>query len=618
MNHPILDTISSSLDVKRLTGEQQEQLCRELRDVILQTVSQTGGHLASNLGSVELTVALHVCFEPPVDKLVFDVGHQSYSHKLLTGRRERFSTLRQFGGLSGFPKPSESDCDAFHTGHSSTAISAAAGIAAGLRLKNLQGYTVAVVGDGAMTGGLSFEGLNNAAESGRLMIVLNDNDISISRNVGSLAHYLSAMTSNPFYFKLKDEIRQAVQNTPLVGQPLYQVVSTGKRMVKDALTVSNLFENFGFDYYGPLDGHDLHSMIDVFHRVRSLGKPALVHIKTVKGKGVPFAEANPSRYHGVSPFDASTGQLPPKNEGFCDFFGQELIKLAENRPELVAITAAMTDGVGLTDFARLYPNRFFDVGIAEQHAVTFASGLASVGCRPVVAVYSTFLQRAYDQLVHDMALGNLPVVLAVDRAGLVGEDGDTHQGIFDAAFLSTIPNVTVYSPADFAGLSRCLRLALDANSPQAVRYPRGNQPNLPEGKQLKTLTVFGDRNPDLTILTYGRITEQCLEAQKQLIARGSVVNVVSLERIHPVDFEELLPNLAKRVLFVEEGIEAGGVGQQTLLALHQKGSVKHSSLAAIPNRFVPHGKIGQLLELLELDSPGIVRRAQPLLGKKER
>lgn len=626
MSGSILETIHTSLDVKRLTLAQQQELCSELRGRILSTVSRNGGHLASNLGAVELTVALHACFEPPIDRLVFDVGHQCYAHKLLTGRQKAFDTLRQFGGLSGFPRPQESPCDAFHSGHSSTAISAATGIATGLRLSGSPGYTVAVVGDGAMTGGLSFEGLNNAAQAGRLIVVLNDNDISISKNVGSLARYLSAMTSNPLYFKLKDNTRRIVQEVPVVGQPVYRMVSAGKRMAKDALTASNLFESFGFDYYGPIDGHDIKTMTDVFWRARSLGRPALVHVKTVKGKGVPYAQQNPSLYHGVSPFDAKTGEIPAHAPSFCDVFGKKMLELAAKDDKIAAITAAMTDGVGLSDFSKAYPDRFFDVGIAEQHAVTFAAGLATTGCRPVVAVYSTFLQRAYDQIVHDVALPGLPVVLAVDRAGIVGEDGATHQGLFDAAFLSSVPNMTVYSPADYEGLERCLERALSADTPQAVRYPRGEQPILPEGRRLPDMTVYDGyqedaggqgQAPQLSIVTYGRITAACLQAARALGERGVRVRVVSLERICPIDYDELIPEISGRVLFVEEGIEAGGIGQQCLFSLFQRGACERAELAAVKGRFVPHGTTQQLLSLCGLDAAGIEARAQELLQQGE-
>ena len=626
MSSSILETIHTSFDVKRLTLAQQQRLCDELRERILLTVSQNGGHLASNLGAVELTVALHACFEPPIDRLVFDVGHQCYAHKLLTGRQASFHTLRQFGGLSGFPRPQESPCDAFHSGHSSTAISAGAGIATGLRLSGQRGYTVAVVGDGAMTGGLSFEGLNNAAQAGRLIVVLNDNDISISKNVGSLARYLSAMTSNPLYFKLKDNTRRIVQEVPVVGEPIYKLVSAGKRMAKDALTASNLFESFGFDYYGPIDGHDIKTMSDVFLRVRSLGRPALVHVKTVKGKGVPYAQQNPSLYHGVSPFDAKTGKIPGHAPCFCDVFGKKMLELAAKDDTIAAITAAMTDGVGLSDFSKAYPDRFFDVGIAEQHAVTFAAGLAVTGCRPVVAVYSTFLQRAYDQIVHDVALAELPVVLAVDRAGIVGEDGATHQGLFDAAFLSSIPNMTIYSPADYEGLERCLERALSAGTPQAVRYPRGEQPILPKGRHLPGMTVYDDspddageqgQTPQLSIVTYGRITAACLEAAGSLAGQGVRVRVVSLERICPIDYDELIPEIAGAVLFVEEGIEAGGIGQQCLFSLFQRGACERAELAAVKGRFVPHGTTQQLLSLCGLDAKSIAARAEALLQRGE-
>ena len=571
----------------------------ELRQEIVGVCSKNGGHLSSNLGVVEFTVALHKSFSSPKDSIVFDVGHQSYTHKLLTGRRGDFHTLRKEGGLSGFPRADESVHDAFYTGHSSTSISAAAGIAAAKRLSGDRSFTVAVIGDGAMTGGLAYEGLNNAAACGKLLIVLNDNDISISKNVGSVAKYLSAMTSKPVYFKFKDTTKKTLLAVPGIGKFAYKALSGAKNIVKDAVVNSNWFEEFGYRYYGPIDGHDLKLMEDVFGRVKAQGVPAIVHIKTVKGRGVWYAEQDPSTYHSVPAFDAATGAIAKGAPSFSGKFGQTLCEMAKEDSSIVAITAAMQSGVGLSDFAEKFPDRYFDVGIAEQHAVTFAAGLASGGMRPYFAVYSSFLQRAYDQLVHDVALPGLPVVFGIDRAGLVGDDGETHHGTFDAAFLSSIPNFKVYSPSNFAQLEEAMKIKADG--PVAVRYPKGSEAALPAGTRKGDFTVYG--SGDTVIITYGRVTEKCI---------GIGAMVISLFCISPVNWGalyDLIPQGCKKIVFVEEGIKAGGIGEQCAYELSLRGLKCPVKVLGIDG-FVKHATVERQLEICEIDAAHIKKAVQ--------
>lgn len=572
---------------------QQKKLCGELRQEILEVCAKNGGHLASNLGAVELTVALHRTFNSPEDAIVFDVGHQCYTHKLLTGRRATFGAIRTEDGPSGFPRMDESPHDAFCTGHSSTSISAAAGIAAAKKLSGDPGFTIAVIGDGSMTGGLAYEGLNNAAAAGRLLIVLNDNDISISRNVGSLAKYLSKMTSRPGYFKLKDATKKTLLAVPGVGKPIYRVLNSTKNFVKDAVVNSNMFEDFGYKYYGPLNGHDLKVMEDVFKRVKDRGEAALVHVKTIKGCGVDYAERDPCTYHGVPPFDAITGAIPKGSPSFSHKFGELLTDMAEADNRIVGITAAMQIGVGLAEFGNRFPDRYFDVGIAEQHAVTFAAGLSSKGMRPYFAVYSSFLQRAYDQLIHDVAMPHLPVVIGVDRAGLVGDDGETHQGIFDASFLTAIPGFTVYSPADFAHLAKALKKPV--TGPVAIRYPRGGEPKLPAGREVGDFTVYGDG--DTVILTYGRITGECIDSR---------ATVISLLTISPIDWDalvKLIPSGCKKIVFVEEGMRKGGIGERCagVFAQHALPPVQVIAI----DGFVKHATVARQLELTGLDAASV-------------
>ena len=481
-NFNLLHTLKFPQDLRKLNEEQQKNLCWEIRQRLIRTLSSTGGHLASNLGAVELTVALHTVFDLPQDQIVWDVGHQSYTHKLLTGRLKNFSKIRQEGGISGFPRPSESEYDAFIGGHASTSVSAAYGLAKAKTLTGDRHHVIAVVGDGAFTGGMVYEALNNAGRSGdRLIVVLNDNHMSISESVGSLARYLAEKRTTQGYAQLKDTVEQALLKIPLVGNTARDMIYNSKALLRQTIYHSNMFEDFGFDYLGPVDGHDIPLLVQTFRRAKALEKPVLVHINTIKGKGYPYAEKNPSTFHGVGKFDYESGELKPSSENFSSVFGQELVRLAQEDDRICAITAAMQGGTGLDGFAKQFEpkNRFFDVGIAEEHAVTFACGLAAGGMLPVFAVYSTFLQRGFDQLIHDAAIEQQHVLLAVDRAGLVGDDGETHQGMFDAAFLSQIPGTTVYSPATFADLRYAMQKALyETDGLVAGRYPRGGEPTL--------------------------------------------------------------------------------------------------------------------------------------------
>lgn len=612
MEHPLLNQIKGPEDVKKMDIGKLPALCVELRDKLIETVSANGGHLASNLGVVELTVALHRVFESPKDQIVWDVGHQSYVHKLLTGREKSFGSIRQFGGLSGFPRADESIHDPYGAGHSSTSISAASGLAAAKRIQNDDGYAVAVVGDGALTGGLAFEGMNNAGRTqDKLIIVLNDNKMSISKNVGAIARHLMFIRTKPFYFKIKDIAEAILAHIPVFGKKIRKALVFSKNAIKNYLYHSTIFEEMGLIYLGPVDGHDIEAVERILRRAKAAGRPALVHVLTVKGKGYTFAEQNPRAFHGVSSFDVETGDAiaPASRETFSAVFGRTLCMAASNNPHLCAITAAMAAGTGLTDFAAQYRDRFFDVGIAEEHAVVFAAGLAANGMLPVFAVYSTFLQRAYDQIIHDVALQKLKVVFAVDRAGLVGQDGETHQGIFDVAFFNTVPNVTVFSPTTsdelrnmlFAGFFEC-------DGPVAIRYPRGCSPALPDDyhPSYRSYDLYGTGQTDILIVTYGRLFGEAVKVALTLRKEGLAVSVLKLNRIKPIDaacFETAM--FFSRIYFVEEGIRSGGVGELFCARLAERGYHGSCSVRAIEDTFVQQGPVDVLLHLLKLDADGI-------------
>ena len=596
----LLDRLKLPQDLKKLSFRQLEALCAEIRSVLIHTVSKTGGHLSSNLGIVELTVALHKTFDAPKDQIVWDVGHQSYTHKILTGRKNKMNTLRQKGGLSGFPKPAESIYDAFIAGHSSTSISVAAGLARAKSLKAEPGFTIAVIGDGAFTGGMAYEALNNAGHyKDRIIIVLNDNEMSISKNVGAFARYLAQIRSKPEYYSTRDKIRKWISAVPLVGKPMAKLLSDSKSYLKEMLYHSNLFEDFGFEYVGPVDGHDLESLCDAFERAKASDGPVLVHVDTIKGKGYSFAEKQPDAYHGVPQFNAKLGSCENRPQDFSAVFGSWIVEAAEKDTKICAITAAMKDGTGLEEFAARYPERFYDVGIAESHAVTFSAGLAHGGLHPVFAVYSTFLQRAYDQVMQDMAIANEHVLLAVDRAGIVGEDGETHQGIFDISFLSSIPGITILSPATYPELRACLDRAMyRCIGPVAVRYPKGREKAFPAGLHGNEKFQLS-KDVDILLISYGRLAVSCCQAAGLLRQKGVDVGVLKLTQLLPY-CEELLPMFLKKksIFFVEEAIEQGSISQMTGNLLLQNGYQGQFFVRAVPNRFLAQASVDEIFEEL--------------------
>lgn len=620
----ILDRVTSPQALRSLSEVQLERLCRELREELVESVSATGGHLASNLGAVELTVALHRVFSSPTDQIVWDVGHQSYVHKLLTGRRGQFGTLRQKDGLSGFPKPSESAHDAFIAGHASTSLSVADGLTRGKELTGEPGHVIAVIGDGAFTGGLAYEGLNNLArkKDGKAIIILNDNKMSISKNVGGLTKYLTRLRTNASYYKLKDFTKSALRTIPYMGEGMVDVASDSLAQLKNLLYHTGFFEELGYTYMGPVDGHDLNALREALERAKQLSRPVLLHVETVKGKGYAFAEDNPAAYHGVSKFDPATGGSPlPGSDSFSDAFGRHLARLGGEDQRICAVTAAMKYGTGLYHFSRQHKRsgRFFDVGIAEAHGVAFSAGLAAKGLLPVFAVYSSFLQRSYDQLIHDCSIQPQHLVLGIDRAGLVGEDGETHQGIFDAAFLSSIPGTAIYSPASYRELERSLEEALFRQTGLcAVRYPRGAQPSLAEdyrADHLEPHLVGGGKS--LLLVTYGRLYGEAAKAHQTLIAAGQEVSLLKLTRIWPLEKEALAASMDyDEILFLEEGIKAGGIGEHFLVELMERGYRGRIRIQAIDNRFLPQASVEQQLEMVGLDASSIV--AAVLEGREER
>jgi 1-deoxy-D-xylulose-5-phosphate synthase len=624
---PILDSINSPADLKALPETDLSPLAQELREVIIATCAANGGHLAPSLGVVELTLALHRVFDSPADKIVWDVGHQAYAHKLLTGRRDRFGTLRTAGGISGFPKRCESPHDAFDAGHSSTSISAATGMAVARDLKGERNKVVAVIGDGSLTGGLAFEGLNHAGHINRdLVVILNDNEMSIAENVGALSGFLSRAVTSEFVHKMKKDVERILEGigSPM-GKNFLKVIKRAEESLKGFLTPGMLFEAFGFEYIGPIDGHDLESLQETLESVRRFDDAVLVHVLTKKGKGYEPAERNPALFHGVGPFDVDSGAVKKGRGGAASYtaiFGAALSRLAEEDERLVAITAAMPDGTGLSSFAATYPQRFFDVGIAEQHAVTFAAGMASQGMRPVFAVYSSFLQRAYDQVFHDVCLQNLPVVFAIDRAGVVGSDGPTHHGVFDLSYLRIFPNMTVMAPKDENELQHMLRTALSLNGPAAVRYPRGDGYGVPLDQDLVPLPLgkgeiirSGDAG---ALVAVGTMVRPALEAAETLAHEGISLTVVNARFIKPLD-RELLLELAGRLplmMTVEENALAGGFGSAVLELLEEEG-VSGCNLRRLgyPDRYIEQGEQPQLRAMYGLDAAGIAASMRKALGR---
>ena len=602
--HALLETIDNPEQLRQLERSQLPRLAEELREFLIESVSKTGGHLSSNLGAVELTVALHYVFNTPFDQLVWDVGHQSYGHKVLTGRRERMNTLRQHGGLSGFPKPEESGYDAFVAGHSSTSISAALGLAVAARKEGQGRKAVAIIGDGALTGGMAFEALNNAgAMDTDLLVILNDNDMSISPNVGALNNYLAKLMSGRFYAAARKASEKVLSKMP----PMLELAKRAEELMKGMVTPSTLFEEFGFNYIGPIDGHDLDVLVTTLNNIKQLSGPQFLHVVTQKGKGFKFAEDDPCRYHGVAKFDPDAGIEDSAGKlTYTQVFGDWLCDMALRDERLVGITPAMREGSGLVRFSEEFPARYFDVGIAEQHAVTFAAGLAKAGLKPVVAIYSTFLQRAYDQLIHDVALQNLPVVFAIDRAGLVGADGPTHAGAFDLSYLRCVPNMAVMTPADENECRQMLATAFAHGGPAAVRYPRGTGPGVAPQKEMQPLPLgkgeVRRQGEKVAILAFGSLLQPALAAGEELNA-----TVANMRFVKPLD-EHLAIKLAAThdlVVTVEENAVMGGAGSAVAEALAKDGVTTPLLHLGLPDRFVEHGDTAKLLAECGLDSAGI-------------
>ncbi len=615
----LLETINSPSDLKKLKPEQLPDLAIEVRKFLLDTVSVTGGHLGSNLGTVELTIALHYCFDSPNDKIIWDVGHQAYTHKILTGRRDRFHTQRQYGGISGFPKRCESEHDAFGVGHSSTSISAGLGMAAAACLDGKRRQSIAVIGDGSLTGGMAFEALNQAGHLKKnLIVILNDNEMSISKNVGAFSAFISRKMTGRYYRDLKKEMQVLLKNIPAFGTDILQFARRAENSLKGFLTPGALFEALGFDYLGPLDGHNLTQLVEVFKNINELDGPLLVHVMTTKGKGYKPAEETPAKYHGVGVFDVATGKstAKPAEKSYTDIFGETLLQLAEEDQKIIAITAAMPDGTGLNPFSQRFPERFFDVGIAEQHALTFAAGLAADGFRPVAAIYSTFAQRAYDQIFHDICLQNLPVTIAMDRAGLVGDDGPTHHGAFDLSYLRHLPGITVMAPKDENELRHMLKTAVYSGLPIALRYPRGAGYGVPLDRELKSLEIGkGEQlldGDDMTIVAVGATVYPALQAAEALKEKGIAAGVVNARFVKPLD-EQLLLDVARRtgrIMTVEENALQGGFGSAVLELLydHNMQDVKMRRLG-LPDHYIEQGSQAQLRKDVGIDAEGIVAAA---------
>lgn len=611
----IMKTINSPADLRVLTHRQLEDLAAEIRLFLTEVVAEKGGHLAPNLGVVELTLALHRVFNSPRDKIIWDVGHQSYVHKILTGRREEFKTLRELGGLAGFPKRGESDHDPFETGHSSTSISAALGIACARDLAGENYKVVAVIGDGALSGGMALEALNQAGDVKKdLLVVLNDNEMSINENVGGMAAYLGRVRTDPKYTKLKADVEDLVKRIPAIGDRVVKSVERVKDSLKYLVVPGVVFEELGFTYVGPENGHNVTGLMEVLSRVKKMKGPVLLHVVTKKGKGYGYAERRPELFHGIGPFDIETACPVSRTAvpSYTEVFGQSLLELAKNRRDIVAITAAMAGGTGLEAFSRAYPDRFFDVGIAEQHAVTLAAGMASRGCRPVVTIYSTFLQRAYDQILHDVAQQRLPVVFAVDRAGVVGEDGPTHQGLFDISFLRSIPGMVIMAPGDEDELRHMLYSALNNPGPSALRYPRSLGQGVSLEGPFRELTLAKSQvlqeGLDLAIIALGSMVEPSLKAANLLSRRGLKAAVINARFAAPLDKDTLCEWAARcrRVVTVEENVAAGGFGSGVLEMLEEEGvSGLRVKRLALPNTFIPHGPRKKLLQMHRLDPEGI-------------
>ncbi|MEW6079807.1 MAG: 1-deoxy-D-xylulose-5-phosphate synthase [Thermodesulfobacteriota bacterium] len=626
----LLKTINSPKDLKTLSVAELNKLALEIRELIVDVVSRTGGHLASSLGAVELAIAIHYVFNIPVDKVIWDVGHQAYAHKILTGRRDRFATLRQHGGLSGFTRRGESPFDVFSTGHSGTSVSAGLGLLCANDLRDDPASVIAVIGDGSLTAGLAYEGFNQAGyqhKDKNLIVILNDNEMSITRNVGAISSFLSRTLSATYLQEWRKELGELLRALPKIGDDIYQFAKRSEESFKTFVTPGMLFEAFNFEYFGPINGHNIKQLINILQNIREIREPVLLHVTTTKGKGYPPAEKNPVYFHGVGAFEKETGNCVPARRHsptYTQVFGDTMVELAKNDQRIVAVTAAMPEGTGLTAFAEAFPDRFFDVGIAEQHGVTFAAGMAVEGLRPVVAIYSTFLQRAYDQIIHDVCLDALPVTFAIDRAGIVGEDGPTHHGLFDLSYLRSMPNMIVMAPADENELRRMLLTAVQHDGPAAVRYPRGRGPGAVIQPSIAPLPVGRGEvlqsGGDVLILAVGSTVCQALTAAGRLTEKGISATVVNCRFIKPLD-TELICTLAEkipRVVTVEESLLVGGFSSAVLEALNDAGTSGVSvRRLGIRDTFVEHGSQSELRSLYRIDADAVMAAALDLISSHE-
>lgn len=629
-NYNILLNINSPADLKKLTRDELKALAYEIRFKIIETVSKTGGHLAPSLGVVELTLALHYVFDSPKDKIIWDVGHQAYAHKIITGRRDEFSTLRQYGGISGFPRRSESEHDAVGTGHASTSISYAIGLAEARKKKNEDYSVIAVIGDGSLTGGMAYEALDHGGHiKSNVIIILNDNEMAISRNVGAISSYLGKIRLSVGYRKFESVVESRVAKIPLIGKSLHAIGKNIKESAKQILLpgiirenpIGMFFEEMGYKYIGPLDGHNLNLLINNLKRAKNVDKPIIIHVLTRKGYGYTLAESSPDKFHGISPFNVKTGEPEGKKEGMTDYskiFGRTIVQLAKEREDIVAITAAMKDGTGLTEFAENFPDRFYDVGIAEQYAVGLAAALSIGGLKPVVAIYSTFLQRAFDQLIHDIGLQNLGVVFAIDRGGVVGEDGPTHHGAFDLSYLRQIPNFTIMVPRNGEELRDMLKTAVELNTPASIRYPRRETPKINFSKPMKVLKIpeceLLSKGEDVLFLAVGTMVDEATRAA-EIIARDKISStVINARFVKPLDEKTILQKIKKHSLVVtlEENVISGGFGSGVLELMSLHKILTPTLIRGIPDRFVSHGATDILIDDLGLSAPRI---AQSVLAK---
>ena len=616
----LLDTVNSPSDIKKLSFEQLNILAGEIRKELIETVSKNGGHLASNLGAVELTIALHKTFNSPEDKIIWDVGHQAYTHKILTGRRDKFSTIRTEGGLSGFTRPDESEHDIFSSGHSSISVSAAYGVSVSNSLLfDDDRKTIAVIGDGSFTGGLVYEGLNNAGrdEKSNLIVVLNDNDMSISQNVGAVASHLSKLRTKPRYYLLKTGTYRFLSAIPGIGKPIAKFVRNLKNYIKSSIYGTTMFEKMGFAYMGPFDGHDIEKLCSAFEIAKNKHEPVMNHVLTIKGKGYYFAELSPSVFHGISKFDVITGESVSSKETYSDYFGNMLCKAAEKDSRICAITAAMSLGTGLENFSKSYSERFFDVGIAEEHAVTFASGLAKNKMIPVFCVYSTFLQRCYDQIIHDCSMQDLKIIFAIDRAGFVGVDGESHQGLFDVSFLNTIPNIEVFSPSNYKELSNVFDRAINNSvSSVAIRYPRGIEDEIPTDVEISNnnFDAYGD-SADTAIVVYGRLFAHALKAKQILKDKGIDVRIIKLNKIKPIDIKAVESAAKyKNNFFFEEGVRNGSVSERVGSLLLENGFKGSYKITAVGEEFVKPATVESQLKKFGLDYESMVKKVSENIG----